>query len=168
MSADGFIAKHEHQLSLDWTSGSDKQLFLSLAKDTRTLLMGINTFLTTAENKPGVFNKTIPGRRLIVFTHSPEKTSKYANIETTQETATTLTTRLESEGVSKALLCGGAQLYRQFLQSGLVAELYLSIQPVLFGQGVGLLNSPLSGYLHLLDSRTYSDGTVVLHYGIDK
>ncbi len=170
VSADGYIGRDAGHLATTWTTNSDKQLFLRLAKDVRVLVMGLNTFLTTAEKNPTAFSKSIPDRRLIVFTHHPETVDDYpAEIETTSEAPKALTERLEAEGVKSALICGGTQIYRQFLETGLIDELYLSMQPTLFGDGVRLLDRRLTTSLSLLDTQVYtSDGTAVLHYRIDK
>jgi len=167
LTADGIIGQSSSHLSTTWTTKSDKDLFIRLAKESRCLIMGMNTFLTTAEKAPSVFTKSLPGRRLIVYTRHPEKAKGYPEVETTSESPRELINRLESEGVEIALITGGAQVYRQFILAGLVDDLYLSIQPILFGTGVHLLDSPLNIPLELIGTQIEpSDSTAILHYRV--
>ncbi|HEY2004694.1 MAG TPA: dihydrofolate reductase family protein [Candidatus Saccharimonadia bacterium] len=169
LTADGLIGQDSSHLSTTWTTKSDKELFMHLAKESRCLIMGMNTFLTTARKAPSVFTKSIPGRRLIVYTRHPEKAEGYPEVETTGESPRELVKRLEAEGVEKALVTGGAQVYRMFMLDDLVDELYLSIQPILFGTGVHLLDSPLSVPLELIDTQIEpADSTAILHYRIKR
>lgn len=170
ISADGFIGRDAGHLSTTWTSNSDKRLFMQLARESGTLIMGMTTLLTTAEKAPTLFTKSIPGRRLIIYTREPEKVTKYpAKVETTEEPPTELVKRLGSEGVKSAVLAGGASIYRQFIEANAVDELYLNVMPQLFGSGITLLDRPADVHLHLLDSHADAgDGAVTLHYEVQR
>jgi len=166
ISADGFIGRDPGHLSTTWTSSSDKRLFMRLARESGTLIMGMTTLLTTAAKAPTLFTKSIPGRRLIVYTREPETVAKYpATVETTEQAPADLAKRLEAEGVKTAVLAGGASIYRQFIEASVVDELYLNVMPQLFGSGISLLGQPTDIKLRLLDSHADpDDGAVTLHY----
>jgi dihydrofolate reductase len=166
MTADGYIARHPNHLPTTWTTASDRQLFSRLAKEYDNILMGLNTFLATAQKYPTVFTKSLPQRRLLVLTHHPEAVTGYPKVEPTALSPQELVAKLEQEGAKGLLVCGGIGIYSEYMQSGLVTELYISIQPTLFGQGMTLFNSNLDVQLQLLDSHSHVDGTVVLHYAI--
>jgi dihydrofolate reductase len=62
-------------------------------------------------------------------------------------------------------LMGGGELARDFLKADLVDRLYLSIVPVLLGEGIPLFPSgfPQRDF-KLLENKAYSQGLIVLTY----
>ena len=156
VTADGFIAKNTHQLS-DWTSHEDKLFFRELTKRIGTMIMGSNTFDT--------LKRPLPGRRTIVLTRTPEKYAELG-VECTSEPLQALIQRLESEGVESVAICGGSNVYGQFMKLGLINEIYLTVEPILFGQGVTLFAQALDIELALLEHRNLNDNTTLFHYKI--
>lgn len=126
-TADGFIAASEGQNSLEWTCAEDKAFFVSKTKEIGTMVMGINTFKT--------IGKGLKGRRMIVLTPKPEGEALVEGVEFVSEEPVALLKRLEGEGVSQLAICGGAYVYSQFLKLGLVDEIYMTVEPILFGSG---------------------------------
>ena len=53
------------------------------------------------------------------------------------------------------------------MKAGLVEELVLVVEPVLFGQGLPLLKEDLDRELVLLDVKKLNESTVQLHYRLD-
>ena len=53
-----------------------------------------------------------------------------------------------------------------FMQAGVVDKLYLSVEPVLFGQGLTLFNKELSVKLELVSIRKLGEQTVLLEYNV--
>ena len=156
MSADGFIAQTSDQLA-DWTSKEDKQLFVKLTKEAGVMVMGSRTFAT--------IGRALPGRRTIVYTSRPEEII-IEGVETTGEPPTQLVERLEKEGIQALAICGGATIYDLFLRAGVVDELYLTIEPLLFGRGVPLLREAFDAKLSLLETEKLNGDTVLLHYKV--
>jgi dihydrofolate reductase len=68
-----------------------------------------------------------------------------------------------------AWLYGGADLTTQFVNAGLVTELWLSIHPILLGSGKPLFQN-IDGrkHLKLTESKTYETGLVSLKYSQSK
>nr|AIA12836.1 Dihydrofolate reductase [uncultured bacterium]AIA12951.1 Dihydrofolate reductase [uncultured bacterium] len=160
VTTDGFIGRDENQLSLDWTSNADKVLFMQLTKRAGVVVMGSRTFAT--------MQRTLPERRLIVYTSQPEKIT-LEGVEKTSEDPHELIERLKNEGAKGVAISGGAAIYDMFMKADLVDEMYLTIEPVLFGSGVRLFrDSTLDHRLTLLESRHRADGSIVLHYRINK
>jgi dihydrofolate reductase len=157
ISADGFIGQHEGHNSIDWTSPEDKKLFVRLTKEAGIMVMGSRTFQT--------IGRALPGRRTIVLTNHPE-TITAEGIEASSETPQQLVSRLHTEGMQALAICGGANVYAQFMQAGLVNELYLTIEPVVFGTGVPLFASKLATQLQLLEHTPLNDNAVLLHYKV--
>lgn len=155
ISADGFIAQKSDQLSLDWTSKEDKQFFVSKTKEIGTVVMGRKTFET--------FGKPLKDRRLIVMSRGTHS-EPMDGVEFTSESPSDLVQRLESEGIIELAVCGGASIYSQFLQSGLVNELFLTIEPVLFGTGVPLAPECGLHKMELVDSIKLGEKSILLHF----
>jgi dihydrofolate reductase len=156
MTADGWIGKDANHLA-DWTSPEDKQLFVKLTKQAGVIVMGSRTFDT--------IGRPLPGRRTIVYTSRPEA-YKNIDVETTTEPPEALVKRLQKEGTKGLAVCGGAQLYNAFLQAGVVDELYLTYEPILFGTGVPLLSAPTDTRLALQDLQKLNDHAFMAQYRV--
>ncbi|HVU59808.1 MAG TPA: dihydrofolate reductase family protein [Candidatus Saccharimonadales bacterium] len=161
LSADGLMGQTAAQSSLDWRSHEDGVLFGRLTKEAGVLVMGSATYKTFR------IKRAPPGRRLLIYTHHPE-TIEGEGVETTAETPRALVARLADEGYPALAIAGGATINQLFLASGVVDELYLTIEPVLFGQGVPLLAGPARTRLRLLDEQHLNDSTLLLHYAVQK
>ncbi len=166
MTADGYIGKDASHLSTDWTNKADKELFTRYIKQANNMVMGRSTFLTTAQKYPTVFTKSMPGRRLFVFTHHPEDITDYPEVEATAETPQAFIERLEKEGVEDLAICGGTQIYSMFMEAGLVNDLYIDMQATLFGTGQPLFNVPIETTISLQNVERLDDSNVLLHYRV--
>nr|AIA15739.1 Dihydrofolate reductase [uncultured bacterium] len=156
VTADGFIARHTDHLS-DWTSVEDKKLFVALTKEAGVMVMGSRTFAT--------IGRALPGRRTIVYTTHPERITA-AGVETSNEDPKVLIKRLEQEGATGLAVCGGGEIYSLFMSAGVIAELYLTIEPILFGQGIPLFKKELDSTLLLNEVRALNNHTMLLHYKV--
>lgn len=157
-TVDGFIGKTADHLA-DWTGKADKKLFVRLTKEAGAMVMGSRTFAT--------FGRALPERRNIVYTTRPESITA-EGVETTSEPPTQLVARLKNEGVKGLAVIGGASIYDQFLGAGVVDELYITVVPVVFGQGISLFSSDLSTNLELIDQQDLGDGAILLHYSVKR
>jgi len=158
LTADGFIGRDSNHLA-DWTGHEDKKNFVRLTREAGVIVMGSRTFAT--------LGRALPGRRTIVYTHNPAAITA-PDVETTSEVPAILIKRLANEGAHGLAIIGGAAIYDLFMQAGVVDELYLTITPLLFGQGVPLLANKLETKLQLIESRELSDGAMLLHYAVVK
>lgn len=156
MSADGFIARDNHELA-DWSSKEDKKVFVQLTKRAGVMVMGGNTYRT--------IGRALPGRRNIVYSHTA---IDQADIETTSEPPQALLDRLAHEGHQEVAIIGGRAIYDMFLQAGLVGELYITLEPTLFGSGITLAANPLHNQLRLLECKQLNDDTLLLHYEVQQ
>lgn len=158
ISADGKIAQTPGQKSLDWTSKEDLKFFVAKTKEAGTVVMGRTTFET--------IGKPLKDRRTIVMTR--EGKGSVEGIEYTSESPRDLVARLEQEGVATLALCGGAQIYGAFLKEALVDELFLTVEPVLFGNGVPLGVGFDRLNLELIETTMLNDQAILLHYRVRK
>ncbi len=158
ITADGFIGKDSTH-SADWTSKEDKQLFVRLTKEAGVMAMGSTTFRT--------IGRALPDRKTIIYTSKPSDFADIdGDVETTNESPAELIKRLAKTGFASLAVCGGGQIYSLFLESGLVDELYLTVEPVIFGKGVPLFSKPSSVTLELLEQSMLNEQTVLLHYKV--
>jgi dihydrofolate reductase len=158
LTADGFIGRDGGH-SADWTGAEDKKVFVRLTKEAGTIVMGSRTFAT--------IGRALPGRRNIVYTSRPNQITA-EGIETTNEPAKDLISRLEKEGTQAVAICGGATIYDLFMREKLVDELYITYVPVVFGRGVTLFSGELDSKLETKDVSQLSDGSVLVHYIVKK
>jgi dihydrofolate reductase len=161
MSADGFIGLDASHRSLDWRSKADARFFIQTTKEAGVIVMGSVTYKTFR------LRRAPPGRRLIVYTSNPQSIEG-ENVEATSEEPAALIRRLEREGAHTVAVGGGATINKLFLDSGLVDEIYLTVEPVLFGSGVPIFSGDVQAQLSLLENRHLSDNTVLLHYAVQK
>jgi dihydrofolate reductase len=156
ITADGFIGRNKGHVSTAWTSKEDKVFFSSTTKKIGTVIMGSTTYET--------FSIPLKDRRHIVLS----RTKTYEGVETTSEDPKTLLARLESEGVEEVALCGGASIYATFLEQGLVDKACLTVEGILFGEGISLLSKEIEIKMRLVSSTTLGENTVLLEYEILK
>lgn len=156
-SLDGFIGPKDHANSMSWTSGADKDFFIKKTKEAGVVVMGRTTFET--------IGKALPGRKTIVYTSKPLKVE---GVETTSLFPEELLQKLEKEGYTEVAICGGSSIYTLWLQSGLVSKLYITLEPVLFGDGIPLFSEIEKTNLKLLSSTPLAENTLLLEYQITK
>lgn len=158
ISVDGFINKADGSSNINWTSSEDSKLYTTITTDTGVMVMGAKTFAQ--------INRSLPGRRVIVYTTHPEHVGSYENVETTDEQPAELLKRLAAEGYAEVAICGGSTIYQQFMEAGLIDEIYLTIEPLLFGSGIKLLGQELDQQLRLQRLEKLNDSTLFLVYEV--
>jgi dihydrofolate reductase len=151
MTADGYIARDAHHLA-SWTSKEDKKFFVERTKQAGVMVMGSHTYET--------IGKPMPGRLTIVYSRS----KKYEGVEMTQLEPRALLEDLERRGYKEVAICGGANIYTMFIKAGVVNTLYITVEPVIFGGGIGLFTEKLDVDLKLASSKKLSDNVVLLEY----
>lgn len=157
MSVDGFIGLTcDH--AADWTSKEDKQLFVTLTKEAGVMVMGSNTFQT--------LGRGLPGRKTIVYSRSMSLDGIEGDVEVSDLAPAELLKKLESEGYSSVAICGGAQIYGMYLRAGVVTDLYLTIEPLLFGSGIPLAADVKKTDLRLVEHRLLNEQSMLVHYAV--
>ena len=156
VSADGFIAR-EHNEFAGWSSSEDKKVFVELTKRAGVMVMGSTTYKT--------IGKALPGRRNIVYTRG---VIEQDGIETTAEDPADLLKRLEQDGFDEVSIIGGATIYDMFLRAGLITDVYLTVEPVLFGAGISLATGSMDVRMHVVDTKMLNDDTILMHYEVEQ
>lgn len=140
MSADGKSTKGEDGPMI-WASPEDQDFFKKLKEKVGVVIMGRKTY--EAAGKPSG-----DGIRRIVMS---------------RETGFVLPTDVE-----EALLVGGSELNAEFFKRKLINEIYLTIEPKIFGSGLPLAQiAGLEVELELLNVKQLNpQGTLLLHYRV--
>ncbi len=157
ISLDGFIARFQNDFSLDWTSKEDKKFFIETTKKAGVVIFGSKTYET--------IGKPLKDRLNVVY--STQK--NYPDTLTTSLPPKELLLKLEQKGFNEAAICGGSSIYTLFMKENLVDEIYLTVEPVIFGNGIKLFNEKINTNLELIDFKKLNDsGAIVLHYKVLK
>jgi dihydrofolate reductase len=166
-SVNGKITKGRDINIYKWTSKEDSDLFFSLLSKNNLIVMGSQTY-EAAKRVIKLSKETLR----IVMTHNPKK---YANkkipgqLEFSSDSPKMLVRRLSNK-YKQMLLVGGAQINAVFLEEGLVNEIYITIEPLLFGKGKNLISTgELEANLELTSSEKLNKkGTILLKYKVVK
>ena len=157
LTADGFIAKSDRHPA-NWTSRADKKFFETITKQAGVVIMGSKTYKT--------IGRPLKDRLNIIYSRDSCR-FEGEGVEITQKPPVDLICELKGRGYQDIAICGGSEIYTMFLEAGVVDKLYLTIEGVIFGQGISLFNKSLNNYfLQLINVRSIGDNSVVLEYTI--
>ena len=161
MTANGKIA-HSRKEEVHWNSAEDRKFFFSEMRRHRAAIMGKGTY--------EVVKKFRPGWKRIVLTHSPSRKKLPEDyIEFTSRPLKEILKSLKKQKFRSVAVVGGASVYSQFLEQGLVDELMITIEPKIFGRGINIFADMKKDFpLKLLNIRKLSNQTFVLHYKVLK
>lgn len=162
VTADGYIDRGKHQASTVWTSAEDKQFFRDRTKQAGVMITGSTTF--------GTIGRALPERKIYVLSSQPKPaqftTLPDTAVEYTNLSPAALLQKLEGEGTKEVAICGGSRVYSQFMAAGLVQTIYLTLEPVVFGEGIKLFAQPIEAQLELQEVTQLSTQTLLLEYKV--
>ena len=140
LSADGRSTKGDGSPNL-WASVEDQGFFHDLKHKIGVIIVGRKTY--EAAGKPSG-----DGIRRVVIS---------------RDTGFVL-----PNDIDQALLVGGSELNAEFFRRRLINEIYLTIEPKIFGEGLPLAQGvPLDVQLELLNVKQLNpQGTLLLHYRV--
>ncbi len=158
---DGRITDHEGHFSR-WGSMEDHVFFQELMQSHDAAVVGRVTYEHLAEVP--VFPKP-----LYVFTQHLEQFISTERVMYLDPLCTDIEKVLEHAAYQRVLIIGGTRTYSYFLQRQMLHELFVTIEPMVFGQGKNAFSyKPFSIFpLILVDMKKINDrGTVLLHYRV--
>ena len=134
---DGFIAHEDHTVEGFLADGEHATEYLdSLKNDYDVVLMGRKTYEFGLQ-----FGVTSPYPWLQQYVVSRTMTKRLDdNVELLTENVLDVVKGLKAEEGKAIYLCGGANLAAQLLNQGLIDQIILKLNPVLFGQGISLFS----------------------------
>jgi dihydrofolate reductase len=89
--------------------------------------------------------KLTPKTLRIVLTNKPKKFTNevvVGQLEFSSERVEELVARLSQKRYREVLVVGGGEVKAVFLKAGLINDIFLTIEPLLFGQGRGVFYNP--------------------------
>jgi dihydrofolate reductase len=167
ISVDGKSTKHDLP-DQSWASREDSKHLSKLISENNLILMGGKTYETAKSHiKPS------EGKLRIIVTHNPEKFADDAvegQLEFSNKELSELVKSLEDRGFKQMLLLSGEHLNKEFFEANLIDEVYLTVEPKIFGSGRGILTEAnLDIQLELLDMEKLNEqGTILLRYKVVK
>ena len=162
MSVNGRVAKDGGDAH-SWTSDDDSDHFQNLATQHNLFIMDLETYQAV---QPEPQSDRL---RIVVTDQAESQISVPGQLEFVNKKPQELVEDLTARGYEKILLVGGA-INAAFLQAGLVDEMVVTIEPVVFGGGEPLLDTQgLDIRLRLASIEQLNRrGTLLARYHIDK
>lgn len=165
-SLDGKVTKWGEPNVRSWSSHQDQDYYKMVWNESRLIIMGSSTF------NADTFLPS-PTHQIVVMTSHPDR---YKNLETpgqmefTSETPVELYSRFSINGHQQILVVGGPHIATSFLKEQLIDELWLTIEPKIFGIGLNFAtDEKLDISLRLLQSEKVNDqGTLITKYAVLK
>lgn len=163
---DGKVTKWDDPFVRKWSSKADQDYFSKLWEESELIVMGSNTY-----NASPI--KSSPSHLMVIMTR---ESSKYAakteagQIEFTNETPAQLVARFGKQGYKLMTVVGGPHVAASFLKEKLIDELWLTLEPRIFGQGESLVaDEKLDIQLKLISCKKLNDkGTLLTKYTVVK
>ena len=159
ISIDGFIARYPGESSRQWTSKEDYRHLQKMENRADVLLLGRTTY--------EVARKGLSKRNCIVLT------GKVKGVKRIGEKLTFLNPEnknlekfIEEKKYRKVCVLGGRGAYNYCLEKNLLDELWITIEPVLFGAGIGMFSKKVTlKKMKLVSAKKLNKkGTILLHY----
>jgi len=165
-SLNGKITAGDDSQVHSWSSPEDWQHFVTLRDSCDVIILDRKTFEV-------VRPPAQPGKLRIVFTSTPERFSAdwvAGQLEFVDIPPAELIEQLKAQGHQKVLLAGGATLSSAFLSAQLIDDMYVSIEPLLFGPGRPMFEESIPSMKLKLQSieQLNEQGTLLVHYSVIK
>lgn len=157
MTLDGKIARGHTEL-INWTGKQDKQCFVKVTRQAGVVVMGSRTFDTIGH--------PLPGRKNIVMTRNKSRKSDHDELVFTDQTPQQILSDLKLQGFSQVALIGGSVVNSLFAKENLITRIYVTLVPVVFGQGLSLFNTDLDLSLEYIGSLEIGKGHLLLTYKV--
>ena len=163
-SLDGKVTKWGEPNVRSWSSHQDQDYYKKVWNESRLIVMGSSTY------NADTFNPS-PEHQIIVMTSHPDRYKSLeipGQMEFTNETPVELSSRFANKGYQQMLVVGGPHVATSFLKEQLIDELWLTIEPKIFGAGENFAtDAKLDINLRLIQSEQVNDqGTLITKYAV--
>ena len=163
---DGKITRWGDPKVSSWTSEEDKKYFRKTWNEAPVIIMGSSTFraekLGSERDHP-----------IVVMTRRPsdyKDKAERGRLEFSDESPSRLAARFEKAGFERLVVVGGAHIATSFLKAGLIDEIWLTIEPRIFGKGGNfVIDEELDLELRLISCEQVNpEGTLITKYKVLK
>ena len=160
VTINGHIAKLDN--NTDWVSEEEWNGWLKNVEEAGNLILGRKTY---EQMLKGGELEDVKEVKVVVVSRRGYKTDlpNHTVVATPQDAINQF---LEEDMV---VLGGGGDLNASFLKEGLVDEVYIDIEPIMFGSGIGLAyGEEFETKLKYLGIKNITDDCIQLHYKVQK
>jgi dihydrofolate reductase len=162
-SLNGFISNSRNEP--DWLSPEFDESFVSICQKYKAVIMGKTTYNKLS---PDYLPLTSEGTTVVLTTDKQAK-SDNPTVVFVQNNPSEIAQMLADKGHTEAVIIGGTMTISEFVNAGLVNDIYFVLEPVLFRTGLPLLREvELDFKLKLLEVTKLNDSTLQLHYEIQE
>ncbi len=165
-TANGLIAKEDDDTS--WVTETEWTSFSGMIKKHGNMIIGRRTYEVMLNNDE--FNKSGLNKiKTMVLTNNKSikiHNPKFVYIAKSSQDALEI---LKKHKFRTAMVCGGGGLNSSFMRENLVDEIYLDIEPLVFGRGIRLFaEDNFETNLKLIGTKKLSKNEIQLHYKVVK
>jgi len=159
-TVNGYIAKENNETP--W-SDEEWESFSKFVKEIKNIIIGKNTY--DIMNESDEFSKIGNPFTVVVSKEDFAHNSNFAIAKSPKEALKIL----KEKRFAKALIAGGGMLNSSFMKEKLVDEIYIDVEPLVFGKGIKLFSdNNFDAKLELVEAKNLSKNTIQLHYKILK
>ncbi len=163
---DGKVTQWGQPHVKDWSSREDQEYFKKIWSDAKLIIMGSGTFSAEPISSSSK-------RLLVIMTKHIAKFKEYevpGHLEFSDKSPSELTEQFQKKGYESMVVVGGAHLATSFLKGQLIDELWLTIEPKIFGTGGNfVVEENLDVNLKLISCEKVNEqGTSILKYSVIK
>lgn len=165
-TVDGKITRWGDPLVRKWSSKEDQEYFSALMQKSPLVVLGSNTYLADPI-------KPRENRLLLVLTSNPDRFKNQevpGQLEFINQNPTRLIEIYKDKGFEKMLVAGGPRVATSFIKEKLIDELWLTIEPHIFGTGGSFVtDEDLNIQLELISIEKLNiKGTLLLKYTVKR
>jgi len=161
MTVNGLIAKENDETpwsDIEWES------YAKVIRQFKNLILGRRTYEIMNADK-NLFSKIGNPFTVVVTKQKLLDTKNFAFVKTPKEALKLL----KEKRFSEVLLGGGGTINGAFMKENLIDEVYLDVEPLVFGKGIKLFaNADFETKLELLSIKKLSKSELQLHYKVLK
>jgi dihydrofolate reductase len=161
-TVNGMIGKEDG--NSDFTSPEDAASFTAICQKAGVVVMGRKTYEVLYPNylplKEGLH---------IVLTKNKYMKSDNPTVSFRNQSPTDIINWLNGSGCETTVVIGGSETVSQFMKEGLINEMFVDIEPLIYGKGMPLFKpNDFEFKLKLLKTKMLSAQTIQLHYQVLK
>lgn len=157
-SIDGRIAKNSKS-GIDWTSKEDWNFLQKSLANTDAVIVGHNTYK--------IYESRLKKRNTVVLTSKTVKPRLFGSVFFLNPKKINLRNFLQSKNYKNVSILGGARVYAFCLKHKMLDELFVTIEPYVFTNGIAMFTGDsFKKYQFLLQSvqKINKKGTILLKY----
>lgn len=166
-SLDGFITRGDEP-GTNFTSAADKRWFPKTVATFDFKIMGRKTFEVSKDYILRLVHNEAHDKRF-VMTRTPQNSKELEvpnRLEFTSKHPAQIVADIQKTGAvdPKVAILGGSHIYSAFLDARLITEFWITLEPLMFGNGTPLLKTETQAKLRLIESSNLSPDTLLLKY----